>query len=145
MPFHKAEAIKGYTAGIIDGEGSIMIMKQRTSTCKRGHTYQLKVVVTNTNEWLIRWFKMQYGGTIQYKKSKRPQEKDIFEWRVVSQEAKRFLEYISPYLIIKKAQAEIAVRFQTNRRRGKPQTELESTVDEIEGNLLRKLNSKGVH
>ena len=145
MPFPKSETVRGYTAGILDGEGSIMIVKFKNPTTKRGYTYQLKVVVTNTNEWLCRWLKMQYSGTIQYKKSKRPQEKDIYEWRVVSKQAKEFLEYITPYLIIKKAQAEIAIRFQSNRKRGKPQTDEESILDEAERILMRKLNSKGVH
>jgi len=145
MPFPKSETVRGYTAGILDGEGSIMIVKFKNPTSKRGYTYQLKVVVVNTNEWLCHWLKMQYEGTIQYKKSKRPQEKDIYEWRLVSQQAKRFLEYIAPYLIIKKAQAEIAIRFQTGRGRGKPQTDAESVIDEIERNLMQGLNSKGVH
>ena len=145
MPFPKSEAIKGYTAGILDGEGSIMIIKSRNPTARRGYTYQLKVVVVNTNEWLCRWLQMQYVGTIQYKKSKRPQEKDIYEWRIVSTQAKRFLEYIIPYLIIKRAQAEVAIRFQTGRKRGTPRTEEQDTVDEAERIIMRSLNSKGVH
>jgi len=80
MPFPKSETVRGYTAGILDGEGSIMIVKFKNPTTKRGYTYQLKVVVTNTN-----------------------------------------------------------------RKRGKPQTDEESILDEAERILMRKLNSKGVH
>jgi len=141
----KTGITKGYTAGIIDGEGSIMIIKSKNPTCKRGYSYQLKVVVANTNEWLCQWLKMQYGGTIQYKKSKKLQKKDIYEWRIVSTQARQFLEYIIPYLIIKKAQAEIAIRFQSSRGRGKPRTNNENILDEAERIRMRRLNSKGVH
>ena len=40
-----------YIAGIIDGEGCIMI-----------HSNLVRVAVKNTNEWLIKFLKMNFGG-----------------------------------------------------------------------------------
>jgi hypothetical protein len=144
--FPKAEALRGYTAGIVDGEGSIMITKKSGPTYRRGFIYQLEVLVVNTNEWLVNWLKMQYGGRINKRRSRRPEEKDCYAWSLSSQQAKRFLEFILPYLILKKPQAELAIQFQgAKRHTGLPPTEEQMAVEDAQRVVMKTLNQKGVH
>ncbi len=144
--FPRAEALRGYTAGIVDGEGSIMITKTKGPTYRRGFVYKLEVIVVNTNEWLVQWLKLNYGGSIHVRKSRKPQEKDCYTWSLSSRAAKHFLEFIEPYLILKKAQAEIAMRFQ----KGKPVpghsiSEEQMAVEDACRITMQALNKKGVH
>ncbi|MFA5377841.1 MAG: LAGLIDADG family homing endonuclease [Dehalococcoidia bacterium] len=144
--FPRAEALRGYTAGIIDGEGSIMINRSYGPTYKRGFSYRLEVTVTNTNEWLVNWLKMNYGGSIHLRKSRKPQEKDCYAWSLWSRAARRFLEFILPYLILKKAQAEIAIQFQGNKPPpGKSLSEEQMAVEDVARMTMQALNKKGVH
>ena len=39
-----------YTAGIMDGEGSIGIARHKSKSCKRGYTLELCVQITSSDE-----------------------------------------------------------------------------------------------
>ena len=114
----KNKYLLAYTAGIIDGEGCILIARGIKMKSKIPY-HQLQVVVSNTNLWLCEWLKMQYGGSIT--KDRRSLIKGslskniIHKWFLSSKPAAKFLETILPYLYLKRAQAELAVRFQDNR------------------------------
>ncbi len=146
MPFPKSKhAILAYTAGIVDGEGSIMILKTSSPSTTRGYTYQLKVAVTNTNEWLVQWMKFQHGGGISMQIPKNPKDKNVFHWRVTAKQAYRFLKDIEPYLILKRNQAELALKFQEHRKKGKTLlTDEENAVYEAQRITMKEYNRKGV-
>lgn len=127
-----------YIAGIIDGEGSIMI----TKTIQDKYLwYVLRVSVGSTNEWLPCFLKIAYGGYIYKKRDKRPQNSQCWEWDLQSRQALVFLQDILPYLHLKKPQAELAIRFQQARRNpgGKGKTEGEKAVDEAQRILMKEL------
>jgi len=46
-----------WAAGIIDGEGSIFIMKQQRKDRERGHNYILRISVQSTD--LVNYFQME--------------------------------------------------------------------------------------
>ena len=112
----KGKEILAYTGGLLDGEGFIGISKNKSSRYSRGYSFILSVTITNTNEWLIQWLKLQFGGTIisssSHARKTDKNWKPQWVWRVRDNKAKEFLELILPYIQIKKAQAEIAIRFQ---------------------------------
>ena len=58
----KRTEILAYTAGIVDGEGSIHIFKSKTKQGSAGFKIEMRVSVSNTNEYLCQWLKMQFGG-----------------------------------------------------------------------------------
>src|SRR5215510_8298578 len=64
MPFsgsvieHLSEAEKGYLAGIIDGEGCIMLARHLGK-----HVYNLYVSIANTSMALHRWLEQRLPGT----------------------------------------------------------------------------------
>lgn len=95
-----------YAAGVIDGEGCIRIA---------GKTGQqapyLVVIVSNTNELLLLWFKQRWGGDIQKKRDcKNPRRKPSYDWRIGYTRALNFIQAIRPYLVIKQPQADLALR-----------------------------------
>lgn len=95
-----------YLAGIIDGEGSIILYK-------RGKGAALRLSVANTNPELIRWCVSMAGvGNVVRKESDNPRHKSSYLWLVNSQAAASVLEQIVVYLVIKVRQAEIAIEFQ---------------------------------
>lgn len=54
----------------------------------------------------------RWGGYIVFSRSPNEKWKDWFQWNIQSLKAKRFLEDILPYLMLKREKAELAVRFQ---------------------------------
>lgn len=140
MPrFRKAKgADLAYTAGIIDGEGCIGIYPQQKKW------FRLNVTVSNTNEWLIQWFKFNYGGHIT-SYPEHGTRKDKWVWEIWTKQAGKFLELIIPYLKIKKPQAELAIRFQQQKHcRGAPHTDKEKALEEVKVILMHKYNKRGI-
>lgn len=135
-----------YTAGIIDGEGCISL-----SRYGKGDTYyiSLSVSVGNTNEWLIQWLKFSYGGRTILKGGKNRQGKNwkpCWEWIISSNEALDFLRLLYPYLRLKKAQTEIAIRFQNARqteKRTSPRSNQIKVLEEADRILMANLNKRG--
>lgn len=108
-----------YTAGIIDGEGCILIARGIKLKSKVAY-HQLQVVVSSTNLWLCEWLRMQYGGSItrddkRYLRKSSLSKNIIYKWFLSSAPAAEFLEKILPYLYLKKSQAELAIKFQGKR------------------------------
>jgi len=104
-----------YVAGLIDGEGSISITRVKKSECTRGITHSCRIRITMS--WkakdLIYWLKNSFGGYISFRD--RGQEKnsqDAYEW-CISREKQvlPFILKVSPYLKLKKPQAELLRAF----------------------------------
>jgi hypothetical protein len=96
-----------YVAGLVDGEGSIVIGCSHRANRLPNHW--LQVGITNIDKELIDWLLNTFGGHLS-DYSHRPRH--CWVWRVMGNEAKQFLQSILPYLRIKKKQAEIAIAFQ---------------------------------
>lgn len=93
-----------YFAGIVDGEGCITYAKEGSN--KRN--YQPRLMITNTNEDLMKWLLKNFGGSY-HKRSllKYPHWKPMYLWRISGQQAMDLVKKVEPYLIIKKWQAEL--------------------------------------
>ena len=134
-----------YMAGMIDGDGSIVISTNKSRKSLAG---QMKACACNSNKDVLLFMQLHFGGYICASNShlKYPWQKPQYQWTVASQKALVFLEAISPFLRIKKAQAEIAMTFQRQRRnKGCKLTEEEKAVAEAQRIVMAKLNKKGVH
>lgn len=134
-----------YVAGIIDGEGTICIHQDKA---KSGKVYlQLRVDVTNTNEWLIQWLKFALGGHTDVSRRAKIGKnwKPSWRWSVSANQASAFLKLIYPYLRLKKPQAELAIKFQEGRKgRGHFLTDSERAINEAQRILMSSLNKKGI-
>src|SRR5258708_5668697 len=109
----KTSEVLAYTAGIVDGEGYIGITRSIPKDTWQGRSksprYEYFIVVVNTNEELMRWLHEQYGGSLHY----NPPPKDHptwfpkWHWNLASFQAAELCMEILPYMIVKKALAEL--------------------------------------
>lgn len=105
-----------WAAGIIDGEGCIMVCEHRPKRC-----FTLRVTVTNTDPRMLTAMKSMFGGSIceQRWKGDKPQHRTKWVWVTCSKQAEAALVAMLPYLVTKKDQAELALTFRSlHRKRG---------------------------
>ena len=98
------EKVLSYMAGIVDGEGCIAINGSE-------HKQQLVVTVANSNEPLIRWIALHFGGHTNINYSENEKHRNSYCWRLYGHQTEGFLKSILPYLIVKKSQAELVLEF----------------------------------
>lgn len=96
----------------------------------------MTVEVANNNFWLVSQLKFAFNGTIQTSKGK------LFKWRLKANQATAFLELILPYLHLKKAQAELAIRFQARKRPGIRLSDEERALQEADSILCKNLKRR---
>ena len=99
-----------YAAGIIDGEGCIVISRDKNAKHVGGIGYYLALQVLTTDGLLPNYLKGLFGGNIR--KSTDPRGfADRECWYAVSAHAAAVLELVLPYLLVKKDQALLAMEF----------------------------------
>jgi len=100
-----------YLAGIIDGEGSIMLVHRKGgsrvrngqySTWRSDNAYQCHVTISNTDEKMISWIADIFGGcSYCYRRregNRKPQHQ--IAWQA-NDEVRWILENTKPYLLTK--------------------------------------------
>ena len=86
-----------YAAGILDGEGSICLTKNRS-----GRWPSPQVAVASTDRELLDWLREQFSGSISIKKPRRSTHQVSYDWKLTDQNALRFLQLVRPYLRIER-------------------------------------------
>lgn len=103
-----------YAAGFFDGEGCIRITK-RNPRNGRSTNYSLLVTVAQKDGQSMDWLYGNFGGMVYMKNKKKDESDWVYEWRLTDRKAYEFLKKILPFIIVKKAQARLAIRFQERR------------------------------
>jgi len=117
-------------AVVIDCEGHIAI-----NGSPQRRTYALQVTVGNKDFALPEWCKEKFGGKIyRNEKQRSPEYAPARRWRIQSREAADLLTKCLPHFIIKRPQAELAIKFQSTY--GKP-GERTNETDRIAREQLR--------
>lgn len=99
-----------YLAGIIDGEGCISIAKCKQKEYRDKFFYSLRIQVVNTNAEVIDWIGRIFGASITIKKHKNYTNIGYYAcWR--GSKAVDMLVSVFPYLIIKKKQARVILKY----------------------------------
>lgn len=98
-----------YIAGIIDGEGTITIV--RISKDGFSPVFSVRVTVANTNARLIEWLAARGAATkmIPKRGGSYPQKRQPYVAIWSTRKAASLLREVSPYLVIKRDQANIAL------------------------------------
>jgi hypothetical protein len=98
-----SEVIKSYTAGFLDADGAIMATIERHKEKKYGFRVRVIVKITQRDKVNVEWFLEQFGfGLIV-------QNRSVYDWLIRDQKnVLSFLNLVSPYILTKKNQAEIA-------------------------------------
>lgn len=112
------ETIYAYMAGIVDGEGTLIITKAKRPENRSGCRFLPMLIITNTNKDVLDFFveKTGYGKVTPRKESTKERfgwktNKQAYRWSVKHSQVKEVIEKILPYLIIKKKQAENILEF----------------------------------
>lgn len=112
-----------YLAGFFDGEGTIIICKDKS---RLGNVnYRLRVGASQVIPAPITMLQDKFGGLTQIHKKSSLSHRDIFTWQLHSQKAKEFLKCLLPYLTVKRDQAMFAITWvdQNKKFKGKKKTE----------------------
>lgn len=102
-----------YYAGFMDGEGTISIKRAYRNNKLYYTVYcSLGQVNKKPNSDVVREMKDLFGGYVYEWSQKLGSNRiDTIQWNVTSKLAKNFLKLITPYLVIKRKQAEVAKEF----------------------------------
>jgi hypothetical protein len=98
--------LRSYAAGFIDGEGSISIIRNKAKI--PGY---IVLSVSQKSREILDLFKEIWGGTVN------SDGRTGFQWHLTANEAMAFLKKIKHLLIIKRAQVDIAIQFQKEKKR----------------------------
>lgn len=83
-----------YTAGLFDGEGSVMLLKSYKSKFRVP-----TVSITSTSKAIIDFLVSNYGGVVCKQKVYKAHHKPSWSWRLTYNAALGFLANIAPYLL----------------------------------------------
>lgn len=135
-----------WTAGFIDGEGSITI-KRYTRNGRIVYQPYVSCCQANPNggDKAIQFLQDTFGGSIS-RYSQKGQRNATSLWVVVSQNALEFVKKVYPYLTIKKERAKILMDYYKDIQKGKGYNKLsDEELDKREKYWLkmRVLNERG--
>lgn len=88
------KAILAYTAGLIDGEGSVTLLRSKKSDKFRHPVVSL----TSTSRELIDFLTSEFGGTVKNQKVYKSHHKTSWVWTLRWNSAIDFLERIRPFM-----------------------------------------------
>lgn len=83
-----------YAAGLIDGEGTITLSKNKSSDKFR----KPAISVSSTTYELLQFLKNHYGGSISRHKTYQDHHKESWSWKLSYNKAIDFIQIILPYL-----------------------------------------------
>lgn len=96
-----------YLAGFFDGEGTISLGRYKND----GGGYRLAIAVSQNERSPLEMFQATFGGRIYEQKWEKAQ-RAFYSWQVTNRvDRLKCLEMLSPFLIVKKREAEIALAF----------------------------------
>lgn len=107
----------GWTAGIIDGEGTITIVPVNKKGC-RNTVYVVRVTAASIDFEMIEQLHNLWGGSYRWREDKRKNRLGHYAWVLANKNTIPLLEQILPFLTIKHKQATVALILQnriTNR------------------------------
>lgn len=111
-----------YVAGIIDGEGSISLVRSFAKRTKGRYVYPL-VRVGNTDSLLIEWLKETVGGGSSHYTTQTNERCKVCRHIVwAANEAIDLLYAIYPYLVIKRDRARIVIELHEANEKAKAES-----------------------
>jgi hypothetical protein len=97
-----------YLAGLVDGDGHITIINRSKNACKG---YRIKLCIYNCNDKIAKLLREKIGGHIRSNNINKlhPKWRNCIVYSCQDGRAAKLIRKIEPYLIIKRAQAKIAL------------------------------------
>lgn len=102
-----------YAAGILDGDGSFSIMKDK------GNYYPC-IQLSNAYKGMSEWLHEKFGGSLRIKKPQQSHYKPLYVWSIRGVEGcLNAIERFKKYLVLKKPQALLMTNFLEAKKLGK--------------------------
>lgn len=99
--------IHAYAAGIMDGEGSFTV-----SYSPRWKAFIGDIGFAMTKPEIVYLFQKLYGGSVSHTITKNPKHANVYRWRIYGiEKRKKFILAILPYLLLKREQAILFLKF----------------------------------
>jgi len=104
-----------YLAGLIDGEGSVGIMRNKRNNLLMAH-YHPYIQVCGTSERLMQWVHSKFGGKFAKQTDSRTSKgfKQMYFVRWSYRKAYALAKELLPYLILKSEKAQVIVEWYEN-------------------------------
>lgn len=100
-----SETQRAYAAGLFDGEGSVVLCFARRGGRYSYRRFVPRVEVSSTDEPVIDWFVVHFGGSKHSARGSRLGRKPAWVWVLTGKVALlRFVESVMPFALIKKPQ-----------------------------------------
>jgi len=98
-----SEVDRAYVAGFLDADGAIMATIEKHSAKKFGYRVRVTVKITQRDKAVLEWLQNHFGiGRVR-------QNRSAYDWLIRDKnELVLILDLVTPYLKVKKSQAEIA-------------------------------------
>ena len=95
-------------AGIIDCDGCISVSKSKTGQ-QLLLQYTVICGVQQVTKEIPIWLCENFGGTVSVYQPKSENRRMMYNWKVSSKQAEKFLSQIEPFLLIKQKQTRLAL------------------------------------
>ena len=128
-----------YLAGIIDGEGTIVIAKGKIRKGRKNHLYSLRLQVGNSERRLIDWLQENFGGSVHILRKKKGKKRPAWQWVLGSQDTYKLLKEMKYYLVIKEEQADIGIKFYERTLSHKPGGKVPVWLNEKREELFQRM------
>ena len=139
---------RAYMAGIVDGEGyiSLLVHGRGGGTSMRVGRVTMSIGVVNTNLGLMEWIAKRWNASLFYEAADHEgNRKPRWRWALNANNALHLLDEIYPYMVAKRAQAKLAIRFQRYLQyTGKSRNERKSELQLRFADEMKKLNHRGL-
>jgi hypothetical protein len=133
-----------YCAGLLDGEGTITIVKHSRKVARLGYRYQAEVMVANTFYPVLEHFVQLCGNGRIVATYSKPHHKPGYRVQFSPNQIRHVLPQLRPYLVVKAAQADLVLEFLGFATIGKHLTDAEYQRTESLRTNVRALNKRGV-
>lgn len=103
-----------YLAGLIDGEGCLYIGNVKQGKYGTGYQWHSMLKIASCDEALIIWLENTFGGSkdSRYRwTSKQKFTRPVYNWQATGPMLDYLLPLVKPYLIIKKNQCDVMLRY----------------------------------
>jgi hypothetical protein len=127
-----------YAAGIIDGEGSILILRG-VGYNRKGEPYKrygCRVSVSMTDKLVPEWLHKNFGGSFYFRQMKGAW-KDQHIWMITNRNVRLFIAAIKPFLKTKSKQADLVLEYLDHVQENNPE------YRELMVGRMKELNRKG--
>ena len=133
-----------YLAGLLDGEGSLMITKWKGKASWKPQ-YRARISVSNTDRAVLMDVQRSFGGILANQPPRDPGWKYSYQLVWTGGMAEPFLRCLLPYLQLKRERAEVLLEFVRHQRRTQHGRLSDEVIALREGlrRRIRELNARG--